>query len=199
MDLGLGICDFHAHRTRPKQWEVISQLMVCLKNLNPSQRAHALSVIFQRLDIREENDENDPVFAPLRPEDIKRLSSSPLITIGSHTHCHSNLTQLTASEIKYSMKRSLVLLNDWTDKAIHHFSYPFGYYNSLVTGIVKQLGFKTAVTTNNGRWNLKSNSLEIPRIGIGGYDNLKLFKANACGMLEYINLIRQRLLSFAGK
>jgi len=42
--------------------------------------------------------------------------------------------------------------------------------------MLKDLGFVSAVTTSFGRWTPVADSYRIPRIGIGGYDDLDAFR-----------------------
>jgi len=193
-DLNLRVYDFHPEKSPSRQWGPIQRLLTDLKRLGPGEREKAVSRILQRLDLRERK-HSSSAFDPLSPEDVMRLSSSPLITIGSHTHCHSILTQLTPPEIRKTIQQSLGLLREWANKTIAHFSYPNGDYNRAVLDIVKEFGMKTAVTTRQGRWTTATNFLEIPRIGIGGYDTAEVFKARVSGVFDIIQPIRRLLPS----
>ena len=51
-------------------------------------------------------------------------------------------------------------------------------------GLVERLGMATAVTGNSRPWLEADSRFEIPRIGIGRFDNLNLFRARMCGLLQ---------------
>ena len=89
----------------------------------------------------------------LTREDLKLLSSNPLITIGAHTHNHLSLKNINGEECVYEIKTSKKILENLTSLEINHFSYPYGTKNDVGEReykIVKKLGFKSAVTTSVG-------------------------------------------------
>jgi len=178
-DFGLGFYFFDSGLLPHLYWNEIQRLLENVKGLRSSKREDVVAKILKRLNCQDKP--INPTFAPLKVEELIELASSPLICIGSHTHYHSILTQQMPSDAEESIKKSLVLLRDWIQQPIHHFSFPNGDYNQTVLSIVKKLGMKTAVTTKNGRWTYKTDLLQIPRIGIGSYDNIEVFKANILG------------------
>ncbi len=55
------------------------------------------------------------------------------------------------------------------------FSYPFGDYNSYTIKLVKDAGFKMAVTTRYGKVKVGANKYALPRVRMQGYYNLNDF------------------------
>ena len=65
----------------------------------------------------------------LTREDLKLLSSNPLITIGAHSHSHLSLKNLKKDDCIEEIKTSKQILEDLVNHKINHFSYPYGTVN----------------------------------------------------------------------
>jgi len=86
----------------------------------------------------------------LNREELKNLDMHPLITIGSHSHNHLNLSILENENLIYEINKSTEILESLLNHKIKHFSYPYGQnyqvskreYNTIA-----DLNFDTAVTT----------------------------------------------------
>ncbi len=89
----------------------------------------------------------------LSETDLRELSSSHLVTLGSHTVTHRKLTNLTEDEVRYEMEESKSFLESISGKSIEHFAYPFGGRGAARNRefrIAKEVGFLTATTTRLG-------------------------------------------------
>lgn len=82
-------------------------------------------------------------------EQVKKLSRDPLVTLGSHTASHRCLKALSLEEARNDILSSVTRLESQIQKKVEHFSYPFGQKENgpREFALVRQLGFKTAVTT----------------------------------------------------
>jgi len=86
-------------------------------------------------------------------DQLRKLASHPLVTVGGHTATHINLAQATASEVAKEMRNNRVFLEGILQAPIRHFAYPFG--NADACGpreakIAAAAGFRSAVTTRRG-------------------------------------------------
>jgi peptidoglycan/xylan/chitin deacetylase (PgdA/CDA1 family) len=110
-------------------------------------------------------------------EQIALLSRDPLVTIGAHTVNHYTLSKLSPAEVKNEMLESKRRLESHLDREVHHFAYPYGGREEAGKrefDLVKECGFKTAVTTRfAGIFPAHQHHLEcLPRIFIyGGADD----------------------------
>jgi peptidoglycan/xylan/chitin deacetylase (PgdA/CDA1 family) len=77
----------------------------------------------------------------LDENDIKHLISLGM-QIGSHSHFHTKLSELSQKDIMENIKLSKNILSKFLD--VVDFAYPFGNYNSSVIDILKSLNFKRA-------------------------------------------------------
>ena len=189
---GLRIYNF-SKEERAERWESINSLLTDLKGISPYDRRSICNYIFGKSVLA--ISWKDTPFAPLTQQEVAELSSSPFVTIGSHSHCHNILTQIPLSEVTASVKKSVELLHRWTGRKIDCFSYPNGDLNSNILGLMPKLGISLAMTTCEGFWERGTNPLAICRLNIGGYDSLQNFKAHLSGPLLYLKNIKRRRVS----
>lgn len=97
-----------------------------------------------------------------RPEYASQTQINKMIKagmeIGSHTLSHKNLA---TSPIEITKKQIFDSKQDATT-----FCYPSGKFNEDAVNLVKEAGYKVAVTTQPGIVNQDSNLLELPRVRI---------------------------------
>ena len=167
----LGKYKLNFFKSEKDRWAVWQVLLQDLKNLVPAERDMAVKEI---CDLPSNSLLNKLELMTV-PE-VKDLASSEFVTIGGHSHCHNILTQLSETEINKSLQENRQLLEQWTSDEIRHFSYPDGIINNTVIELVKKNGFVSAVTTEDGYWNGGMNPFLLPRIAVGRFDSLGLFK-----------------------
>jgi peptidoglycan/xylan/chitin deacetylase (PgdA/CDA1 family) len=81
--------------------------------------------------------------------ELQELAKDPLVEIGAHTLTHRSLLQLTENEAGDEIEQSRRILKQKLGVEIEHFAYPFGNCGQREFRLVRELKFKTAVTT---RW-----------------------------------------------
>jgi len=168
-----------------KNWSEIERLLEALKTLDPESRAHALKAVVVTLPGEKDRRQNSRI-EPMTVADIKTLAANPLVTLGSHSHCHNLLTQLSPSAVRDSIDESKILLERWSGRRMEHFAYPNGSYNDATIEIVQTSGFRSAATFEPRRWRRDDSLYRIPRIGVGRYDSLDQFKLNLVGGLRWV-------------
>jgi peptidoglycan/xylan/chitin deacetylase (PgdA/CDA1 family) len=163
------------------RWTVIQSILAALKTLFPYQREDALRCVFEVTG--ESKDDPSGLLAPMSVEQVKRISKSPFVTIGAHSHCHNLLVQLGYDEALESVESSKRLLEQWTGSPIRFFAYPNGDFNAQVVKAVSKSGFKCALTTIGRPAKVGDDLFMIPRTGIGRYDSEELFAVRLLGIL----------------
>ena len=120
----------------------------------------------------------------IKNSEIKIMDSEMLIElkrigyeIGSHTIDHIKLSTLSKEEAYYQIMKSKVILEEILNEAIISFSYPHGDYNSETIEILKECGFKNAVTCQNKYFDYEASKFEIPRKYITYKENIPDFSA----------------------
>jgi peptidoglycan/xylan/chitin deacetylase (PgdA/CDA1 family) len=107
-------------------------------------------------------------------DELVALATDPLLTIGSHTRSHRILAKLDADTARQEIVAGRVELEYRLGRKIEHFSYPVGDHSSAGPrdfAIVRELGFKTAVTTRRGvLYAEHAAHLEaLPRVSLNGH------------------------------
>ncbi|PIQ89062.1 MAG: polysaccharide deacetylase [Candidatus Omnitrophica bacterium CG11_big_fil_rev_8_21_14_0_20_42_13] len=120
-------------------------------------------------------------------EQVKELSGSGLVTIGSHTLEHKVLTQIDDlyldKEIFYSKK----ILEVFTKKPVELLCYPLGAFNEKVRQKVIDAGYIAAVATNPGKDYPKDDIYALKRIRISENSaNMFIFWAEISGYYTFI-------------
>jgi len=115
--------------------------------------------------------------------ELQRLADSSNVTIGCHTHTHELLDQLEPIDVRETLHIANKHITELTGCPPRHFAYPNGNFNDCVLNLVREAKYASAVTTLPGIWSHKDNRLIIPRIGIGRFDSMGLFKARVSGYL----------------
>ncbi len=82
-------------------------------------------------------------------DQIRQLSSDPLVTIAAHTLNHYSLTHLTEAQATTEILESKMVLESRINRAVNHFAYPYGAFGKREIRIVQSSGFATAVTTHH--------------------------------------------------
>ena len=111
----------------------------------------------------------------LNAEELKTLDKNSLITIGAHTHTHTNLKILNKDEAIYDICKCIKTLENLLKHKVKHFAYPYGgvdHVGHREHEIIKNLNFSSAVT--DGVYPIKDGNLfSLPRIHVGKNANEK--------------------------
>jgi len=161
-----------------RNWKAIENLLVDLKNLAPADRERAVEAVISHIGRRNQRSSG---IAPLTVNDVSALASSSWVTIGGHSHCHNILTQIDNQAVAESVMQSKQLLELWAGRPIRYFAYPNGDYNQSVSAAVAAAGFEAAMTTQPRIWEQGEDIYALPRMGVGRYDSLDVFKAGLLG------------------
>ncbi|TCB14568.1 polysaccharide deacetylase family protein [Acinetobacter sp. ANC 5045] len=112
----------------------------------------------------------------LNDEQVKLLSNSGLIEIGSHTMTHANLAKLDDIECLDELTQSKQSLEDLIHRSVNSFAYPFGIYAARDVSLAQQAGYTNAVTTQEGIDGKMPDFMQLQRIKVSGKDSLFAFK-----------------------
>ena len=127
----------------------------------------------------------------LTRDQINKLSTDPLVTIGAHTVNHLSLNKLSKEKAQWEILESKKTLESYLNKKVDHFAYPYG--GSIAIGkrefeLAQKCGFKTATTTQHSHlfFDHKEYLMCLPRIIIGPM---------VCGDIRKMNLYSSGLIS----
>ena len=80
-------------------------------------------------------------------EQIKELSRSKWVTIGSHGYYHNDLSQIGMDLVRDELARSKRFLENITDKEVYALAFPYGAYSPDTVQVAKDVGYTQLLTT----------------------------------------------------
>ena len=103
-------------------------------------------------------------------EEVGEMYQSGLVRFGSHTESHRILTTLSDDEVALELLRSKerLVAAGVVDPDFIPFAYPNGNYTDRIAAMVREAGYRLAVTTEKG-WNRVKpvpDSYRLKRIGV---------------------------------
>jgi len=108
----------------------------------------------------------------LQDEQIRKMISSGLIEIASHTLTHPNLSKLNHEQKHHEIFESKKIIEKLFNIECNSFCYPFGIFDEDDLRLVQDSGYTNATTTKTGISNLEQeNIFKISRITVSGKDN----------------------------
>lgn len=134
-------------------------------------------------------------------DELRRLASHRLATLGAHTVNHFNVRRLPAELALQEMMTSADIIEAETGRRPRHFAFPYG--SSKAAGardvkLARQAGFKSAVTTRHGI--LQPGHVHhlhaLPRISVNGrYQQLRYVRTLLSGVTTPIANGGRRLVT----
>ncbi len=118
-------------------------------------------------------------------EQIKELSTNPLVTIGSHSVSHKSLTKLNDEELERELSESKAYLEELTQKSITTLAYPYGAVDRRVRDMAEKVGYKTAVCSRFDINKEGRDPLLLNRSELNSMDNPKSFAEKLRGHWDW--------------
>jgi peptidoglycan/xylan/chitin deacetylase (PgdA/CDA1 family) len=106
---------------------------------------------------------NPEIYRVVSADNISQLSA-PMCSVGSHSHDHVNLTQLSSEELKTQISLSKDTLQRFTGMKIDAIAFPYGYFNQGIIDVSLQAGFHLLIA--GGSVPDQFNGKVFPRIGV---------------------------------
>jgi len=155
---GLNIIDRQCQSEQNK-FDLIRQILPAIKHLDQSERTNYVTHIKNITGYKTQG-------MMMNVNEIRELSESN-ITIGAHTCSHPILANLSTQESQAEISKSKNILEEIIGGEIEYFAYPNGRpnedYAPKDVSIVKQLGFKAAVSTRKSIVGYDDDLFELPR------------------------------------
>ncbi len=102
---------------------------------------------------------------------IRELQSSKIV-FGSHTLTHPFLTRIDPERQAREIAESKSALEDLLGEEVTSFCYPAGDYDEKVVKLVREAGYKAALTCDRGAATPGEDPLKLPRKAISFGDSL---------------------------
>ncbi len=104
-----------------------------------------------------------PTHRVLTGDEIRALAGRPGHTIGAHTMNHLALTAHSAETKRHEIVGDKAALERLLGRPVHLFAYPYGELDGETVAMVRDAGFRAAVTVNAGLASAGTNRLLLPR------------------------------------
>lgn len=134
---------------------------------------------------------------PLSWEMIDTMLESGLLTLGSHTHSHVDVRELSAGGIERELARCDDLIEQRVGVEVRHFAYPWGYWSPTADRLVRDrydsavLG---SVQSSADDW----DPYLIHRYPIQLSDGMRYFRARLEGGLLLEERVRRLIRGYRG-
>ncbi|MHB1937656.1 MAG: polysaccharide deacetylase family protein [Acidobacteriaceae bacterium] len=99
-------------------------------------------------------------------EQVRVMTRTGLIRIGSHTHRHAALSSESDRDIRQELDNARAALWQNAGAVSEVLAYPNGMYNRRVQDLVRSMGFKSALSTIPGFFTRESHPLALPSIAV---------------------------------
>ena len=112
-------------------------------------------------------------YRQLSHQELLQLAENELVTIGSHTLTHRQLSSLSCGKQRKEIISGHRLLEELVGKKLNTMSYPFGNYNDINNfsqEICRTLGIFRAAANYPGQAHSWTNAMAVPRHIIRNYD-----------------------------
>lgn len=98
--------------------------------------------------------------------EMQILGHNPLFSIGAHSVHHAMLSQQSDAEQAYEVSESKRLIEQWLGKPVNGFAYPYGSYTAATQQILRDAGFRYAVSTQSKPVTGDDDPFALPRIQV---------------------------------
>jgi peptidoglycan/xylan/chitin deacetylase (PgdA/CDA1 family) len=120
-------------------------------------------------------------------KELKEMSDSGLVTIGSHTVMHRWLPTLGSKDLARELKDSKRILEEGLSRKVNTLCYPLGAHDDRVKRAAKEAGYLCAVCTNSGKNSSWRDPYAIKRIKISRTsDNPAIFWFETSGYYTWV-------------
>lgn len=131
---------------------------------------------------------------PMTWDQIREMDASGLVTVGSHGHTHTILSDLGSEAAVHELVNSKAILERQLGHPIDLFAYPNGQGGDIpptVLAAARDLGFVGACSTFWRTTHKSRQRFLINRVMTGGDDPLEDFKLKLTGGYDYIFYIHK--------
>lgn len=113
------------------------------------------------------------------------------IEFGGHSMTHPKLPEVNSKVLEKEIVESKKILEKKLGKELLSFAYPYGDRDENVKEILKEVGYKFAVTTDKGDLSFEEDLFDIRRIAIFPITKGISFKRKVSGKYNFIKLKRE--------
>jgi peptidoglycan/xylan/chitin deacetylase (PgdA/CDA1 family) len=111
-----------------------------------------------------------PSYRALSAQELATLAKTSLVDFGGHTVTHSHLPEQEPAVQREEIHGSKTALEQLIGRAVHSFSYPYGFYSNPTIELVRQAGYSSACTCSEQPTGYESDLYQLPRFMVRDWD-----------------------------
>ena len=141
-------------------------------------------------------DTGDAVERYLTWDELRELTASGLVTVGSHAHTHRSMGLMPIDEATAEMAESRRALGEELGGPISSFAYPFGTqsdFNAATDRALTETGYEVAFSSIHGTVRQGMAPVSLPRIKVEGGESLAMFERLSRGGMDAWQLVDRSL------
>ena len=124
---------------------------------------------------------------------LEEAVASGLVTIGSHTHTHADLSKATAAQAEEEMRRSKRLVEERLGVPCRHFAYPWSVGSPLADHVARRLFDSAALDAWRTNRRGAIDPFRLGRVPVLRSDGMRFFRAKAHGALDAEGMLYRAL------
>ena len=138
--------------------------------IQPLTFSQQLSILHQLKDWAELSELKQLSEPVMNVQQMNDLIRDPLFCIGAHTVHHPMLSVQDVEVQAFEVRESKQTLEQWLNRNIDGFAYPFGNYDSTTKALLRDAGFRYAVSTDNRPVTESEDFFELPRVHVKNWN-----------------------------
>ena len=111
-----------------------------------------------------------PSYRALSTEELAALARTDLIDFGGHTVTHPHLPEQELAVQREEIHNGKDALEQMIGRAVHSFSFPYGFYSDPTIELVRQAGYSSACTCSERPTRRESDPFQLPRFMVRDWD-----------------------------
>ena len=111
-----------------------------------------------------------PSYRALSTDELTTLARTSLIDFGGHTVTHPHLPEQELAIQREEILSGKNSLEQLTGRAVHSFSYPYGFYSDPTIELVREAGYSSACTCSERPTRCESDPFQLPRVMVRDWD-----------------------------
>jgi len=135
--------------------------------------------------------------APLSWDQIVDMLTSGLVTVGAHTHRHTDLLSIPAEAVEEELETADGLIERRLGIRPAHFAYPWGHWSAEAALLVDSR-YETAAIAATNKPKSRLDRHKLHRYPVQLSDGFRFFPARLRGGLRAEELVRRRLDGYRG-
>jgi peptidoglycan/xylan/chitin deacetylase (PgdA/CDA1 family) len=117
------------------------RLVERLRNMGFAEKAKLMEALYPEVRFREGRVAGE-YWRQMTPEQIRALSRSRWVTIGSHGFYHNDLGRIPISDVEEELAVSKRYLETWTGKPVRSIAFPYGTYSPFAVTAALKAGYE---------------------------------------------------------